>query len=325
VASSRHQISSAARSHRYPVIHPGGLAGAAIHFVRACVFLRRAKSSPEFDTQTISRLNAIRHNRNKLNDTPASMERIKLKHSSAPHKGQPELRYYDALTVLSATVAVCTNMLALKVTRIGPLTFGAAVVFFPITYILGDVLTEVYGFQRARRTIWLSFGAMLFAAVMSWVVITLPAAPQKLEIQRHYEVVFGSTPRIFLASLLAFLVGDFLNSIVLARRKVIDQGRAFWKRAILSTVVGQAADSLIFYPLAFAGIWSWELIGTIMVTHYLLKVGIEVAGVPISSRVVTFLKQAEDVDHFDRTTDFNPFGYDVESQEGTSGEPPSKK
>ena len=252
-------------------------------------------------------------------------ERIKLKHSSTPHEAQLKLRYYDALTVLSATVAVCTNMLALKVTRIGPLTFGAAVVFFPITYILSDVLTEVYGFQRARRVIWLSFGAMLFAAVMSWVVITLPAAPQKLEIQRHYEAVFSSTPRIFAASLLAFLVGDFMNSIVLARLKVIDQGRAFWKRAILSTVVGQAADSLIFYPLAFAGIWSWELIGTIMITHYSLKVGIEVVGVPLSSRAVTYLKQAEGIDHFDRTTDFNPFGYDVENQEDTSGQPPSKK
>ena len=212
-------------------------------------------------------------------------------------------------------------MLALKVTRIGPLTFGAAVIFFPITYILGDVLTEVYGFQRARRVIWLSFGAMLFAAVMSWVVITMPAAPQKLEIQRHYEAVFSATPRIFMASLLAFLVGDFLNSIVLAKRKVIDQGQAFWKRAILSTVVGQAADSLIFYPLAFAGIWSWELIGTIMITHYTLKVGIEVVGVPLSSRVVTFLKRAEGVDYFDRGTDFNPFGYAVESPEDTSEQP----
>ena len=162
---------------------------------------------------------------NKIMEMHASRERSQVEDSSRPHEGQHALRYYDALTVLATTVAVCTNMLALKVTRIGPLTFGAAVVFFPITYILGDVLTEVYGFQRARRAIWMSFGAMLFAAMMSWTVLAMPAAPERLEIQRHYEAVFGSTPRIFAASLLAFLVGDFLNSIVLARRKVIDQGR----------------------------------------------------------------------------------------------------
>jgi len=226
------------------------------------------------------------------------------------------LRYYDALTVLAATTAVCVNMLALKVTRFetpfGPLTFGGAVVFFPITYILGDVLTEVYGFRRARRVIWLSFGAQLFAAVMSWAVLAMPPAPEKLTIHEHYLAVFSATPRIFAASLTAFLVGDFVNSIILARQKVIDHGRAFWKRAILSTVFGQMADSLIFYPLAFAGIWSWPLIGTIMVTHYTLKVGIEVVGVPLCTRFVTFLKRAEGVDHYDVDTEFNPFGLKVD-------------
>jgi uncharacterized integral membrane protein (TIGR00697 family) len=254
---------------------------------------------------------------NKISETQALMERRQPFDSSEVREKQPALRYYDALTVLAATVAVCTNMLALKVTRIGPLTFGAAVVFFPITYILGDVLTEVYGFQRARRVIWLSFGAMLFAAVMSWAVLAMPAASEKLEIQHHYEAVFSSTPRIFAASLLAFLVGDFLNSIILARRKVLDQGRAYWKRAILSTVVGQAADSLLFYPLAFAGMWSWKLVWTIMITHYSLKVGIEVLGVPVSYRLVTFLKRVEGVDYYDRKTDFNPFGLSIESEGDT--------
>src|SRR4051812_34361684 len=123
-----------------------------------------------------------------------------------PPEDRLELRYYDILSVLAATVAVCTNMLVLKVTRIGPLTFGGAVVFFPITYILGDVLTEVYGFRRARRVIWLTFGAQLFAAIMSWTVLAMPPAPDKLEIHRHYEAVFSATPRIFAASLLAFVV-----------------------------------------------------------------------------------------------------------------------
>jgi uncharacterized integral membrane protein (TIGR00697 family) len=242
--------------------------------------------------------------------------------SNAQSEDHLELRYYDALSVLAATTAVCVNMLALKVTRFetpfGPLTFGGAVVFFPITYILGDVLTEVYGFRRARRVIWLSFGAQLFAAVMSWAVLAMPPAPEKLAIHEHYLAVFSATPRIFAASLLAFLVGDFINSIILARQKVIDHGRAFWKRAILSTVFGQLADSLIFYPLAFAGIWSWPLIGTIMVTHYTLKVGIEVLGVPLCTRFVTFLKRVEGVDHYDIDTDFNPFGLSVESEQESS-------
>jgi len=232
--------------------------------------------------------------------------------TSAPApEDRRELRYYDVLAVLAVTTAVCVNMLALKVTRVFGITFGGAVLFFPITYILGDVLTEVYGFRRARRVIWLSFAAQLFAAVMSWAVLAMPPASEKLEIHQHYLAVFSATPRIFAASLTAFLVGDFVNSIILARLKVIDQGRAFWKRAILSTVAGQAADSLLFYPLAFAGVWSWPLIFTIMATHYTLKVGLEVVGVPLCYRVVTFLKRAEGVDHYDVATEFNPFGLSV--------------
>jgi uncharacterized integral membrane protein (TIGR00697 family) len=224
-------------------------------------------------------------------------------------------RYYDVLTVLSATVAVCCNMLALKVTQIGPLTFGAAVVFFPITYILGNVLTEVYGFRHARRVIWVSFGAMLCASFMSWVVLVLPPASGDYPRQTdsHYQAVFATTPRIFLASLLAFVVGDFLNAAVLAKRKVVDAGRAFWKRAVLSTVVGQAADSLLFYPLAFAGVWPWELIGTILATHYCLKVAIEVVGLPLTYQATALLKRVEGVDHYDNGTVFNPFGLAVGS------------
>ena len=133
---------------------------------------------------------------NKINEAQTLVERPQLGNSSSSPEVQPVLRYYDILTVLAATVAVCTNLMALKVTRIGPFTFSAAVVFFPIAYILGDVLTEVYGFHRARRAIWLSFGAMLFAAAMSWTVLKLPAAPEEktLAIQRHFEAVFSSAP-----------------------------------------------------------------------------------------------------------------------------------
>src|SRR3954469_2491564 len=235
-----------------------------------------------------------------------------------PPDDRRELRYYDILTVIAATTAVAVNFLVLKIARFetpfGTLTFGGAVVFFLITYILGDVLTEVYGFRRARRVIWLSFGAQLFAAVMSWAVLAMPPAPDRIAIHEHFQAVFSATPRIFAASLLAFLVGDFVNTIIMARRKVIDKGRAYWKRAILSTVAGQAADSLLFYPLAFAGTWEWPLIGKIMATHYTLKVAIEVLGVPLSYRVVVFLKRAEGVDHYDVATEFNPFGLSVESE-----------
>jgi queuosine precursor transporter len=237
--------------------------------------------------------------------------------SNSAQQEPTSFRFYDILAVVAATVAVCTNMLVLKIARIetpfGTLIFGGAVVFFPVTYILGDVLTEVYGFRRARRVIWLSFGAQLYAAAMSWAVLAMPVdwEPKNVVMQRHYEAVFTVAPRIFAASLLAFLVGDFINSIILARRKVIDQGRAYWKRAILSTVCGQLADSLIFYPLAFSGIWSWNQIVHIGVTHYSLKVAIEILGVPFSYWLCVALKRAEGVDYFDTATDFNPFGIDV--------------
>lgn len=233
---------------------------------------------------------------------------------------QHSFRYYDILAVVAATVAVCTNMLVLKVARIetpwGAITFGGAVVFFPITYILGDVLTEVYGFRRARRIIWLSFGAQLYAAAMSCAVLAMPAdpAPKNIAMQQHYEAVFKVVPQIFAASLLAFLVGDFVNSIILARMKVIDQGRAYWKRAILSTVFGQLVDSLIFYPLAFSTVWSWDQIARIGITHYSLKVAIEILGVPFSYWLCVALKRAEGVDFYDTKTAFNPFGLGVDQK-----------
>jgi queuosine precursor transporter len=249
-------------------------------------------------------------------DSPKQSGQVRPLELPNSHDDRRAFRYYDILSVLAATVAVCTNMLVLKVARIetplGAITFGGAVVFFPITYILGDVLTEVYGFRRARRVIWLSFGAQLYAAAMSWAVLAMPTDPAKQLIQDHYKAVFSATPRVFAASLLAFLVGDFVNSIIMARRKVIDRGRAYWKRAILSTVFGQLADSLIFYPLAFAGIWSGDLIARIGITHYLLKVAIEVLGVPFSYWLCVVLKRAEGVDYYDSGTAFNPFGIAID-------------
>ena len=222
-------------------------------------------------------------------------------------------RYYDVLMVISATVAVCSNLLALKVVSIGLLTFGGSVVFFPISYILGDVLTEVYGFKRARRVIWVAFGAMVFAAFMTWVVLMMPSAADggSQAMSDHFQAVFSTTPRIIFASLLGFLVGDFVNTIVLAVLKVKDQGRQFWKRAVASTVIGQAADSIVFYPLAFAGTWSWDLLWTILITHYIIKVTLEVVLLPVTYRVVKYLKRTEGIDHYDTHTKFTPFGVEV--------------
>ena len=205
------------------------------------------------------------------------------------------------------TVLLCANLIgASKVARVGSFTFGAGVLFFPLSYVFGDVLTEVYGYARARKVVWAGFGAMAFASFMSWVVLAFPPAPGWPH-QEAFTTVFGNTPRIVLASLVAYFCGEFANSYVLARLKVRTEGRFLWLRTIGSTVVGEGVDSLIFYPLAFLGVWSDELVLTVMVTNYLFKVGWEAAITPVTYRVVGFLKRAEAEDYYDRDTNFTPF------------------
>ncbi|MBI1393119.1 MAG: queuosine precursor transporter [Alphaproteobacteria bacterium] len=184
--------------------------------------------------------------------------------------------------------------------------FGAGILFFPLSYILGDVLTEVYGYARARRVVWAGFAAVLFMAFMSWVVVALPPAPG-WEGQPAYEQVFGMTPRIVLASVMAFWAGEFANAFVMARMKVASGGAHLWQRTIGSTIVGQGVDSLIFYPLAFLGVWSTSQVATVLVTNYLLKVLWEAFLTPVTYRVVAMLKRAEGVDVYDAGTDFSPF------------------
>lgn len=186
------------------------------------------------------------------------------------------------------------------------ITFGAGVLFFPISYIFGDVLTEVYGYARARRVVWAGFSALLFASFMSWAIVTLPPAAGWPH-QAAYETVLGQAPRIALASLIAYWVGEFTNSYVLARMKVWMEGRKLWMRTIGSTIAGEGVDSLVFYPLAFFGVWEPGLLVKVMVSNYFIKVGWEALITPITYRVVNFLKHAEREDHFDRDTNFNPF------------------
>ena len=186
------------------------------------------------------------------------------------------------------------------------LTFGAGILFFPLGYVIGDVLTEVYGYARARRCIWVGFSALFFMAFMSWVVVSLPPAAG-WEGQAAYESVFGQVPRIVLASIVAFWAGEFANSFVLARMKILTQGKHLWSRTIGSTVIGQGVDSLIFYPLAFLGSWSNQQVLTVMVTNWALKVLWEAVLTPVTYLVVGTLKRHEGIDVYDEGTNFSPF------------------
>ncbi len=188
----------------------------------------------------------------------------------------------------------------------GKMIFGARILFFPLSYVIGDVLTEVYGYANARRCVWTGFVALLFMAFMSFVVVAMPPA-EGWSGQAAYESVFGSTWRIVLASVLAFWAGEFVNSFVLAKMKVWTQGRMLWTRTIGSTVFGQGVDSLIFYPVAFIGIWSTDQVLTVMVTNWLLKVLWEAALTPVTYAVVGWFKGREGVEVFDTGIDFSPF------------------
>ncbi len=188
----------------------------------------------------------------------------------------------------------------------GLMIFGAGILFFPLSYVIGDVLTEVYGYANARRCVWMGFAALLFMAFMSYVVVAMPAA-DGWDGQAAYESVFGSTWRIVAASILAFWAGEFVNSFVLAKMKIITAGKHLWARTIGSTVFGQGVDSLIFYPVAFLGIWSTTQVLTVMVTNWFLKVLWEAALTPVTYAVVGWFKAREGVDVFDSGTDFSPF------------------
>ena len=227
--------------------------------------------------------------------------------------GRP-LRYFDFVMAAFVTILLLSNVIGagkravIALPVIGPWPFGAGILFFPVSYVLGDVLTEVYGYARARRCIWAGFAAMLFMVVMSWVVVALPPDAGWTG-QAAYESVFGQVPRIVLASICAFWAGEFANSLVLARMKIWTRGRMLWTRTIGSTVVGQAVDSLIFYPLAFYGLADWpaHALIAVMATQFVLKVAWEVLLTPFTYAVVGFLKRSEGIDVFDEGTDFTPF------------------
>ena len=242
----------------------------------------------------------------------------KPKHVDAADLKGRQFRYFDFVMVAFVVVLLLSNVIGAEkrsvvdLPAIGPWPFGAGILFFPISYVIDDILTEVYGFARARRAIWAGFAALLFMGVMEWTVVHLPVA-EGWTGQGAYERVFGSGWRIILASLTAFFVGDFLNSVVLAKMKVWTQGRYLWTRTIGSTIIGEGADSLIFYPLAFYGMMDWPLavLGEVMLSQFILKVSWEVILTPVTYAVVGWLKRREGVDVFDQNTDFTPFATDI--------------
>ena len=227
-------------------------------------------------------------------------------------------RYFDFVMVSFVVVLLLSNVIGaekrsyLDLPGIGPWPFGAGILFFPISYVIDDILTEVYGFARARRAIWAGFAALLFLAVMEWTVVHLPVA-EGWTGQPAYERVFGSGWRIIFASIAAFFVGDFLNSVVLAKMKIWTDGKHLWTRTIGSTIVGEGADSLIFYPLAFYGMADWptEALAAVMLSQFILKVSWEVVLTPVTYAVVGWLKRKEGVDVYDVGTDFTPFTADI--------------
>jgi queuosine precursor transporter len=231
-------------------------------------------------------------------------------------------RYYDFLVAGMVAVLLCSNLIgpakvcALTLPVVGLVSFGAGNLFFPISYIFGDVLTEVYGYARARRAIWAGFGALLFATFMSTVILHMPPADTEYNraLQPALDIAFGTTGRIVVASIIAYWVGDFVNSYVLAKMKLWTQGRHLWTRTIGSTIFGQGVDSMIFYPLAFYGIWTHDTLFAVMTFNFLFKLGVEVAFTPVTYAVVGWLKRAEGVDTYDRGTHFTPFSLKDEGQ-----------
>lgn len=222
-------------------------------------------------------------------------------------------RYFDLVMTAFVVVLLCSNLIGpakaaqLTLPVIGPVTFGAGVLFFPISYIFGDVLTEVYGYSRARKVIWAGFGALVFASIMSAVIVALPPAPDWPN-QHIYEVAFGNTWRIALASMTAYFCGEFVNSFILAKMKVWTNGKFMGARFIASTIGGEAVDSAIFYPAAFlgAGIMPDPLVWKLALAQFITKTLVEIVFLPLTYAIVKALKSAEHEDFYDRKTDFNP-------------------
>jgi uncharacterized integral membrane protein (TIGR00697 family) len=232
-----------------------------------------------------------------------------------PQPGAPrQYKYYEFVMAAFVTVLICSNLIGpaklaqLDLPVFGLVTFGAGVLFFPISYVFGDILTEVYGYARSRRVIWTGFAALVFASFMAYVVVALPPAPS-WQNQSAYEVAFGNAWRIAAASMFAYFCGEFVNSYVLAKMKILTAGKWLWTRTIGSTILGEGVDSLLFYPLAFygSGLIPHSALPTVMLVQFVTKVGVEILFTPLTYYIVNRLKRAEHEDYYDRDTNFSPF------------------
>ena len=235
-----------------------------------------------------------------MQDTAASQPRISLFEADRAY------RYLDPLVTVFVVVLLISNVVGQKIAAFGPLRVSGAQFLFPITYIFGDIFTEVYGYAASRKAIWLGFFASVLLSVMSLICVKLPAAPEWPN-QKAFETVFYTVPRLVLASLLAYWCGEFANSFTLAKLKLVTKGRHLWTRTIGSTVVGQAVDSVMVMFIGFYGIVPVNTIVRLIVSGYIAKVVYETLMTPLTYLIVNFLKRKEGVDYFDYNTDFNPF------------------
>jgi len=223
-----------------------------------------------------------------------------------------QYRWLLPIASLFVATLITSNIVAVKIVVILGLVLPAAVILFPVTYIIGDVLTEVYGYARARQVIWTGFFCNLVAVIAIWIAGLLPSAPfwnanvynLPSESETAYRAILGFTPRLLIASFIAYLAGEFLNSIVLARLKVKTRGRFLWVRTITSTIIGQGADSAIFISVAFISVLPGGALATTIISQWLFKVGYEALATPLTYLVVNALKRAEGIDYFDRETKF---------------------
>ena len=232
-------------------------------------------------------------------------------HPFAPH--MKNYKYYDLILGAYVCVLLCANLIGpaklttIRLPLVGSITFLAGVLFFPISYLFGDILTEVYGYARDRRVVWSGLAALVFASLMAAIIVHLPPAQRWQSNQAAVEAIFGNTPRIVAASIIAFWCGSFVNSYVMAKMKLLTKGRWLWSRIIGSTLCGELVDSILFYGIAFSGLWPAEELLSVTLTQYLLKSGWEIVATPLTYRVVAFLKRREHEDYYDWTTNFTPF------------------
>lgn len=217
-------------------------------------------------------------------------------------------KYFDVIMALFVAVLLISNLASTKILTLGLFTFDGGTLLFPLSYIFGDILTEVYGYQRARKVIWTGFGAALLMSLVLWIVQILPPAADWPN-QQAYESLLGFVPRIVMASLIAYFAGAFSNAFLLSKLKIRTNGKYLWIRTIGSTIIGEGIDTVIFCIVAFYGLFPNEVLIAIIISNYLFKTGVEVIFTPVTYAIVRFLKKKEEIDTYDRGISYNPFRY----------------